>query len=96
MGVFTEHMTRLCAEIVGMKRGRQAFEKSLVQEGQTRERTVREMCADFTNARHAMGRETRRERLAFLTAVRRAVQAQRHAMQADLSRARRAWEGKGA
>ncbi len=96
MGVFTEHMTRLCAEIVGMKRGRQAFEKSLAQAGQARERTVREMCSDFTNARQSMGQKARRERLAFVTAVRRAVQAQRQAIEADLAGARRAWGGKGA
>jgi hypothetical protein len=54
------------------------------------------MCAEFTSARQAMDRKTRQDRLAFLTAIRRAVQAQRQAMQADLAGARRAWEGKGA
>ncbi len=96
MGVFTEHMTRLCAEIVGMKRGRQALDKALAHEGRSRERTVHEMRAAFTSARQAMGRKTRQERMAFLTAIRRAVQAQRQAMQTDLAEARRAWEGKGA
>ena len=96
MGVFTEGMTRLCGEIVGLKRGRQALEKALAQDGRTRQRTVYQMCAEFTSARQTMHRKMRQDRLTFLTAIRRAVQAQRQTMQADLAGARRAWEGKGA
>lgn len=96
MGIFTEHMTRVCAEIIGARRGRQALERALAQQGRMRETAVQEMCAGFRQARQNLARRARQERLAFLATLKRAVLDQRKALHSDLAGARAAWEGKGA
>lgn len=96
MGIFTQHMTRLCAEIVGARQEREALVAALAQEGRTRETAVREMCGAFRQRRKELARRARQQRLAFVAALKRAVDDQRKALRTDLAGARAAWEGRGA
>ena len=85
--MLTNAMTRLCGEIVALRKMR----GSMVTELQ---RDVATLCAHFGSARTAMANRTRNERAAFMNHLRRSVGAQRREFRADLAGARRAWAGK--
>jgi hypothetical protein len=94
--MLTEDMTRLSEEIVSMRRMRGSLMGHLHQDATERKQAVAEMCSQMGEARVAMARRTKNERMAFLSGLRRAVGAQCREMRNDLAGARRAWAGKAA
>jgi hypothetical protein len=87
MGRLTEDMTRLCGEIVALRRGRKDFVKDLTH-------SVTAMKSNLRRARHEMARKTKAERRGAVSHLKKMVGAMRHAFAADLDGARRAWAGK--
>lgn len=87
MGRLTEEMTRLCGEIVAMRRTRKGFVKDLTQ-------GVAAMKANFRRVHNEMARKTKAERRAAVAHLKKTVGGMRHALAADLEGARRAWAGK--
>jgi len=94
--MLTEDMTRLCGEIVAMRRRRGALMNDMAQQNQHRKQSVAEFCAHASGTRAGMARRTKGERRAFLHNLKRTVGAQRREMNADLAGVRRAWSGKSA
>ena len=78
--MLTNAMTRLCGEIVALRKMRGSMVTEL-------RRDVATLCAHFGSARTAMAKRTRNERVAFVNNLRRSVGD-------DLAGARRAWAGK--
>ena len=87
MGRLTEEMTRLCGEIVAMRRTRKGFVKDL-------RNNVAAMKANFRRLHQEMSRKARAERRAGMVHLKKTVCGMRHALAADLEGARRAWAGK--
>ena len=85
--MLTDDMTRLCGEILALRKMRCSFRNGL-------QRDVAELCAGFGSARAAMAKQTKNERVTFLNGLKRSVGAQRRDMRSDLAGARRAWAGK--
>jgi len=88
VGVLTDDMTRLCDEIVTLRRGRRALNAE-------RKNTVTLMCAGFARARAEMAHQTHAMRHAFLKNLWPGVHRHLRETRADLMGARRAWMGKG-
>lgn len=87
MGHLTEEMTRLCGEIVALRRARHGFIRHLTQStGAMRNR--------FRRAHLEMARRTKAERRAAINTLKKTVAGLRHEFAADLQGARRAWAGK--
>jgi len=87
MGRFTEEMTRLCGEIVALRRVRKSFVKDLTY-------NTANLIGNFHRSREEMARKTKAERLEAVAHLQKTVGAMRHAFAADLKGARRAWAGK--
>ena len=87
MGRFTDEMTRLCGEIVALRKARQGFVKDLAN-------NVGAMKANFRRAHNEMAQKSRAERQAALAHLRKTVGDMRHDFAADLEGARRVWAGK--
>ena len=94
--MLTEDMTRLCGEIVGMRRMRGNLMGELQRGAKGRKQAVTDLCVHISTARVAMAKRTKNERLAFLNSLRRSVGAHRREVSNDLAGARRAWAGKSA
>lgn len=94
--MLTDDMTRLCGEIVALRRMRGSLLSDLHRDAKGRKQAVAELCARTGSARVAMARRTRNERVAFLNSMRRAVGAHRRDVRNDLAGARRVWAGKSA
>jgi hypothetical protein len=94
--MLTDDMTRLCDEIVSLRRMRGSLMGQLHNEAAGRKQAVAEMCSRMGEARLAMARRTKNERVAFLNNVRRSVSAQCREMRNDLAGVRRAWAGRAA
>ena len=93
--MLTEDMTRLCDEIVAMRKMRGSMMTELQHGAKGLKHSVTKLCAHFGRVRATMAKRTQNERLAFLSSLKRSVGAQRREMRNDLAGARRAWAGKG-
>jgi len=87
MGRLTDEMTRLCSEIVALRKTRKGFVKDLTQ-------NTAALMANFHRAHSDLARKTKAERRAAVAHLKKTVGAMRHAFAADLVGARRAWAGK--
>jgi len=94
--MLTENMTRLCGDILTMRRMRGNMMNELQRDTQGRKQAVVELCTNLGNARTAMANQTKNERLAFMNNLKTSIGAQRRDMRNDLAGARRAWAGIGA
>jgi len=94
--MLTDDMTRLCGEILAMRKMRGSMISELQRGAKGRKQAVGELCAHIGSARVAMSRRTRNERTAFLNGLRRSVGAHRRDVRNDLAGARRVWAGKSA
>lgn len=93
--MLTDDMTRLCGEIVAMRRGRGCLMSQLQCDTKGRRQAVVGFCADLSSARTTMAKRTKNERVAFVNGLKRWVGARRRDVRNDLAGARRAWAGKG-
>ena len=91
--MMTDDMSRLCGEIVAMRKGRGALRDGLLRDHKDRQQCVVQFCAHSRSARAEMAKRTKTERLTFLHNLQRGVNAQRREMRRDLAGARRAWAG---
>ena len=94
MDVLSESMSRLCADITGLRRARHELKQTLTQGSLMRRAAMEHLCHDFAATRVETGTRRERERMAFLAQLRRNVNQQRQALSNDLSGARLAWMGK--
>ena len=94
--MLTDDMTRLCGEILSMRKMRGTLMNDLQRCAKGRKQAVAKLCAHLGSARVAMAKRTRHERVAFMNSLRRSVGAQRRDVRNDLAGARRAWAGKSA
>ena len=92
--MLTEDMTRLCDEIVAMRKMRGNMMTDLQHGAKGLKHTVTKLCAHFGRVRATMAKRTKHERLVFLNNLKSTVGAQRREMRNDLAGARRAWAGK--
>ena len=92
--MLTEDMTRLCDEIVAMRKMRGNMMTELQHGAKGLKHTVTKLCAHFGRVRATMAKRTKHERLVFLNNLKSTVGAQRREMRNDLAGARRAWAGK--
>ena len=91
--MLTDDMTRLCGEILAMRRMRGSLVNELQSDTKERKQAVVELCAHLGRARTTMAKRTKDERVAFLDGLKRSVGAQRQDTRNDLAGARRAWAG---
>jgi hypothetical protein len=89
MGNLNSDMTRLCGEISALRGAREAFLKDLQD-------AVSGMQAGFRNAHAEMARETKAERVGFVSGLEKTVFDMRKDFATDLAGAHRAWFGKEA
>ena len=94
--MLTDDMTRLCDEIVAMRKTRGSMMSELHHDAKGLKHTVTKLCAHFGRARMTMAKRTKNERVAFLNNLKRSVSTQRRDIRNDLAGAHRAWAGKGA
>jgi type IV secretory pathway TrbL component len=92
--MLTDDMTRLCDEIVAMRKMRGSMMTELQHGAKGRKHSVTKLCAHFGRVRATMAKRTKNERVAFLNNLKRTVGAQRRDLINDLAGARRAWAGK--
>ena len=92
--MLTEDMTRLCDEIVAMRKMRGSMMNELQHGAKGLKHSVTKLCAHFGRVRATMAKRSKNERLAFLNNLKRTVGAQRRDIRNDLAGARRAWAGK--
>ena len=94
--MLTDDMTRLCDEIVAMRKTRGSMMSALRHDAKGLKHTVKKLCAHLGRTRTTMAKRTKNERTAFLNDLKRAVGAQLRDTRNDLAGARRVWAGKGA
>ena len=92
--MLTDDMTRLCDEIVAMRKARGSMMNELHHGAKGLKHTITKLCAHFGRARMTMAKRTKNERAAFLTDLKRSVGAQLRDTRNDLAGARSAWAGK--
>ena len=92
--MLTDDMTRLCDEIVAMRKMRGSMMSELQHGAKGLKHTITKLCAHFGRARTAMAKRTKHERVAFLNNLKHSVGAQRQEMRDDLAGARKAWAGR--
>jgi hypothetical protein len=92
--MLTDDMTRLCDEIVAMRKMRGSMMNELQHGAKGLKHSVTKLCAHFGRVRATMAKRSKNERLAFLNNLKRTVGAQRRDIRNDLAGARRAWAGK--
>ena len=94
--MLTDDMTRLCGEILAMRRMRGTLMNQLQRDTKERKHAVAEFCVHLGSSRTAMAKRTKIERVAFLNHLKRSIGAQRRELRNYLAGARRAWAGEGA
>ena len=94
--MLTDDMTKLCGEILALRRNRGDLINHLARESRDRSQSVAGLCGQFAGMRAAMARRTKSERLSFLHNLKRTVAAERRALQSDLAGVRRVWAGRAA
>jgi len=92
--MLTEDMTRLCDEILAMRKMRGNMMNELQHGALGLKHSVTKLCAHFGRVRATMAKRTKHERLTFLHNLQHSVGSQRREMRDDLAGARRAWAGK--
>jgi hypothetical protein len=92
--MLTDDMTRLCDEIVAMRKTRGVMMTELQHGAKGLKHSVTKLCAHFGRVRTTMAKRTKNERVAFLNNLKRSVGAERRDLRNDLAGARRAWAGK--
>ena len=92
--MLTEDMTRLCDEIVAMRKMRSSMMTELQHGAKGLKHSVTKLCAHFGRVRATMAKRTKNERVVFLNNLKRSVGAERRDLRNDLAGARRAWAGK--
>ena len=92
--MLTDDMTRLCDEIVAMRKMRGSMMTELRHGAKGLRHSVTKLCAHFGRVRTTMAKRTKNERVAFLNDLKRSVNGQRRDMRSDLAGAHRAWAGK--
>jgi len=92
--MLTDEMTRLCDEILAMRKARGTLMTELQHGAKWLNHSVTKLCAHFGRVRMTMAKRTKNERLTFLNNLKRSVGAERRDMRNDLSGARNAWAGK--
>jgi len=92
--MLTEDMTRLCDEIVAMRKMRSSMMTELQHGAKGLKHSVTKLCAHFGRVRATMAKRSKNERLTFLNNLKRTVGGQRRDIRNDLAGARRAWAGK--
>lgn len=93
--MLTEDMTRLCSEILSMRKMRGDLMSQLQRGSAERRQIVSDLVVRFGNSRVEMAKRTGKERMAFLNQLKRTVGAHKRETRNDLAGARRAWAGKG-
>lgn len=91
--MLTDDMTRLCGEILAMRKMRGSLMNELSRGTKGRKQAVAELCVQLGSARTAMAKRTKNERVAFLNGLKRSVGAQLRDVRNDMAGARRAWGG---
>ncbi len=93
--MLADDMTRLCGEIVGLRRSREGMVKQLRRDTEGRRTAVSDLCAHFNRSRMELAKQNAAERRANLNELRRSVQRQCLDVRNDLAGARRGWAGRG-
>ncbi len=103
MGRLTDDMTRLCGEINGLRRTREAFIKELKHGVAMTKGAVAEMQASFHNAHADMAKKTKAERVTFIAKLKESVSERkkkvakmRQKFADEIEGARLAWFGRRA
>ena len=96
MGNLTNDMTRLCADIVSLRRARTALKMNLAREAKDLEESVSSMRAGFSKARMSMARKAGAERARFVSGLHKTVTRMKKEVFDDLAGAHRAWCGRNA
>ena len=95
MGNITNDMTRLRGEVDALRGARGALMQELARGARDLAATVSAMRAGFDAAHTAMAKKTRRDRVSYVTGIKKQVSKMRKENAADLAGARNAWLGKG-
>ncbi|MFA6034415.1 MAG: hypothetical protein WC889_16060 [Myxococcota bacterium] len=96
MSNLTAEMTRLRGEVDEWRSSREALMKSLADGARELARSVGEMQDHFAGARASMAKKGKKERMAFVTELRKGVNRLKRETAVDLAGARRVWNGKTA
>ncbi len=73
MGVLTDDMARLRSDIGGLRAARKGLSLEMVQDAKVRKNAVAAMGKEFQNAHTEMAKETKRDRLTFLSGIKDSV-----------------------
>ena len=93
MGVLTDDITRLVGEITTGRRSRAELIKGLRRGAKDLGEEVLLMRSRFQQNHHNMARETRSERMYFVSGMDKTVTSLLQSFNSDLAGARRAWYG---
>ena len=94
MGNLTNDMTRLRGEVDALRNARGALMQGLARDVREMADEVSAMRAGFANTHAAMAKKAKRERVAYVTGVKKRVGSMRKEFASDIDGARRAWCGK--
>lgn len=95
MGNVCDDMTRLRGEVDALRGARGALMQELARNLRDLATTVSAMRTDFAAAHTAMAKTTRRDRVSYVSGVKKLVSRMRRENAADVTGAHRAWYGKG-
>lgn len=93
MGNLTDGMTRLRGEIDILRSSRLTLMQDLERGAKEMADAVSTMLADFSTAHANMARKTKKQRVAYVTGIKKGINKMRKEMASDLMGARRAWLG---
>lgn len=93
--MFTDQITRLCAEIVELRGKRGALMADLARGNQELKQSVANLCAESSGRRMEMARTSRADRAHFMKNLRQGIRVQSQELQTDLAGARKAWSSLG-
>ena len=94
MGNLTDDMTRLRGEVDALRNARGALMQDLARGARAMADEVSAMRADFAHAHATMAKKAKRERVAYVTGIKKRIGRMRKKFADDLDGARRAWCGK--
>ena len=94
MGNLTDDMTRLRGEVDALRNARGVLMQDLARGARAMADEVSAMRADFAHAHAAMAKKAKRERVAYVTGIKKRIGRMRKEFAADLDGARRVWCGK--
>jgi hypothetical protein len=91
MGNLTDDMTRLRGDVDALRSDRGALMQELARGARDLAATVSAMQADFAASHNAMAKKSRKERVSYVTRIKKQVGRMRKETSSDLAGARRAW-----